>query len=160
MTHNTSPLSNSTLPSLSPLSNNTHPSLSTSQCIASTGETSYELLSTDSGVSLFVPGPHKTIHTTKETHSDNNRSMRATQAPTDEDPSSIVSSLSHQKLQSKVQALLLSNELLNTSLDDARRQVLSLQATGVSQREEITLKEAQINTINGRVSALLRGMEV
>ncbi len=86
--------------------------------------------------------------------------MRATQAPTDEDPSSIVSSLSHQKLQSKVQALLLSNELLNTSLDDARRQVLSLQATGVSQREEITLKEAQINTINGRVSALLRGMEV
>lgn len=81
----------------------------------------------------------------------------------EESPSSSIpssTSLNQQKLQSKVEALSLSNELLKTSLDDAKKQVALLQATVASQREEITTKESQINTINGRVSALLRGMEV
>ena len=159
----TQPLPNS----ISPLSSNLSPtSLPLTLCVASTGESSYELSSINSGVSLFAPVPQNNdCITSKETQTENKNgrteiTVRAAQTFLEEEPPSTITSVNYQKLQSKVEALLLSNELLKTSLDDSRRQVSSLQSTVVGQREEIAVKESQINTINGRVSALLRGMEV
>lgn len=167
------PLSNRTdRSSLSPSSSSfleiqqQHSSIPNSSCIASTGESSYELSSVDSGVSLHhhLASVGSTSINETSTEAIRQEAMKQSQisSPTD-DKAALTngsSSIIQQKMQSKIDALTLSNELLKTSLDDARRQITSLQATIVNQREEITAKEAQINTINGRVTALLRGMEV
>ena len=127
--------------------------------MASTGESSYDIPPVDSGINLLPPS-----FLTSEARGTQieEREGRQGYAPSHsrEGQEERPASLTQQKLQSKIEALRLSNELMNTSLDDARKQVVVLQSTVAEQREEIRAKEGQITTINGRVTALLRGMEV
>ena len=63
-------------------------------------------------------------------------------------------------MQQKLEAVAISNELLKTSLEDARKQVSSLEATICTQREELANKESQIAAISNRITTLLRNFEV
>ena len=65
-----------------------------------------------------------------------------------------------QHSQQRLEALNISNELLKTSLDDARKQIATLEGTVESQKEDIYTKESQISAINERIATLLRGFEV
>ena len=63
-------------------------------------------------------------------------------------------------MQQKLEAVTISNELLTTSLEDARKQVSSLEATIATQRKELASKESQITAISNRITTLLRNFEV
>ena len=63
-------------------------------------------------------------------------------------------------LQQKLEAMTISNELLQSSLDAARRQIASLEITVANQREEIMSKEGQITVISNRVATLMKSFEV
>ena len=123
--------------------------------MASTGESSYDVPPVDSGINL-LPSFLTSETWGTQTEEREGRQGYVPSYPREERPAS----LTQQKLQSKIEALRLSNELMKTSLDDAKKQVVALQSTVGEQREEIRAKESQITTINGRVTALLRGMEV
>lgn len=68
------------------------------------------------------------------------------------------SSSSH--LQQRLEAMTISHELLQSSLDNAKRQISNLEATVERQREEITSKESQLSVISSRVSTLMKSFEV
>ena len=70
------------------------------------------------------------------------------------------SSMEVMHLERKLEALTISNELLQTSLDDAKRQISSLEKTIASQKEELQSKEEQAAAINKRVGTLLKSIEV
>ena len=63
-------------------------------------------------------------------------------------------------LQQKLEAMTISNELLQSSLDAARRQIGNLEITVANQREEIMNKEGQITVISNRVATLMKSFEV
>ena len=56
--------------------------------------------------------------------------------------------------------MTISHELLQSSLDDARRQIVNLEATVERQKQEISSKETQLGVISGRVSTLMKSFEV
>ena len=73
---------------------------------------------------------------------------------------SLDSSSQTSHLQQKLEAMTISNELLQSSLDAARRQIASLEITVANQREEIMSKEGQITVISNRVATLMKSFEV
>ena len=73
---------------------------------------------------------------------------------------SIDSNVSSSHLQQRLEAMTISHELLQSSLDDAKRQIANLEATVERQREEISSKETQLGVISGRVSTLMKSFEV
>ncbi|XP_019851168.1 PREDICTED: early endosome antigen 1-like [Amphimedon queenslandica] len=72
---------------------------------------------------------------------------------------SIDSNVSSSHLQQRLEAMTISHELLQSSLDDARRQIGNLEATVERQRQEISSKETQLGVISGRVSTLMKSFE-
>ena len=73
---------------------------------------------------------------------------------------SMDSSFSSSHLQQRLEAMTISHELLQSSLDNAKRQISNLEATVERQREEITSKESQLSVISSRVSTLMKSFEV
>jgi hypothetical protein len=63
-------------------------------------------------------------------------------------------------LQQRLEAMKISKELLQSSLENAQRQIESLEKIIVSQKEEMNKKESQLSTISNRVSVLMRSFEV
>ena len=170
----TQPMSPTSTPMLPSTASVSVPASSLS--ITCTGESSYDMSPIDSGACILNPsGEGSSLLTSKincfsrETQTEQGTSTSAQGTQTSEGCSlvggDLSTSYSHSQqqqhhLQPRLEALSLSNELLKTSLDDARRQVASLQSTVESQREELVAKENQISMINRRISALLRGFEV
>ena len=73
---------------------------------------------------------------------------------------SMDSSFSSSHLQQRLEAMTISHELLQSSLDNAKRQISNLEATVERQREEINSKESQLSVISSRVSTLMKSFEV
>ena len=66
----------------------------------------------------------------------------------------------HDLTQQKLEAVMLSNELLSSSLEGARKHIATLESTISSLKEELENQEQLMKSVNGRITTMLRCFEV